>query len=781
MPKLLATTLLSVSLAAGMFAAEGEPTAVNASVSSDQARELLIEGVKQYRTGRISEAAAAFREALKLNPENKQVYDFYLAAGDALLLRMSEYGQLDDVLKDVLVRARSYQQELRSSPAYIAILVGKLSGSDEERVVAATELAAIGPVAVPQLIAVLADNRQDDLRIAVRMTLGRMGYRAVLPLIAALSSSDERLVASIVTTLADIGDARALPYLLQLRDTATGELVKRLAGTAATTIAQRSGTDTSIDATQYFFQDALRYFRSDELVRDEMLANGGLVWSWNDHASEATQRLTSVRVPSYAWATHMADAVLHAGLVAHPNFPAFQPLLAAVYAAQDVDARQRASLATNADGNADATAAGIAALDLMPLRVRTLGGEAILRALQLAIACERPDVAVYLMRQLETGGLVAINSVLPVSNLGEKADDQNQEKAGSALVAALDSSDKLVRYQAAITLARLNPTVPFFNSDKVVPALTDAIGEWGMRSILVIDQDFRQRNVARELLQSKGYRTYTVTDGFDALRRLEEAPVKDAIIIAGDLVPNLRDSRGALIDAAEQKASTLVEQLRQDRRTENAPIIISLPDEPQLAARIKAAFDGKVAGFLRKPFNAQEIDDLLQASFKERPVANPTREAIEEVSVHAAQALAAIDVRNPLFDLGSAAETLVKSLPARSDAVRLPALQALGNAASGPQAEAIRALTPRVLDVYAADDAKLTPDLRAAFIYAIGQMDPASDAAFAALTAALASAQPTVRAAAAQALGHAANLSPAQRLRLQDALRAAVPTSSTTP
>ena len=42
-----------------------------------------------------------------------------------------------------------------------------------------------------------------------------------------------------------------------------------------------------------------------------------------------------------------------------------------------------------------------------------------------------------------------------------------------------------------------------------------------------------QRNSAKEQLQKAGYMVSTAVDGFEAMQRLEETPVKDAIIISG--------------------------------------------------------------------------------------------------------------------------------------------------------------------------------------------------------------------------------------------------------
>jgi hypothetical protein len=72
----------------------------------------------------------------------------------------------------------------------------------------------------------------------------------------------------------------------------------------------------------------------------------------------------------------------------------------------------------------------------------------------------------------------------------------------------------------------------------------------------------------------------------------------------------------------------------------------------------------------------------------------------------------------------------------------------------------------KVTDVYGTQDATLTPAVRAALLYAIGQLNPNSDAAIEILLKALqfedadAAAQLAVRSAAAEAVGHSTTITP---------------------
>ncbi len=590
-----------------------------------------------------------------------------------------------------------------------------------------------------------------------------------MTLTEALNAKDARQVASVAAVLADIADPRPLPKLKQLLDSKDADdTAKRVVANAVAAIAARNGIADVATADKLYFLEALRYFRGGDLVRDEMVSNESLMWRWDESKESASQKLTYVRVPRYAWNELMAEGLLFAGIENYTAFTAYQPLLAATLAAQDVEASRRVRIAKerttpieNADESLDAISERVTALAEMNLRVKMFGAEHLMRAVQESIVSERYDVATYLMRLLQDRSLAHPEATLPIGAL-------TADKAGTPLVAALDHTDKMVRYQAAITLAHLDPTLKFFNAEKVIPTLADAVGEWGNRVVLVVDQDYRQRNVAREQLQSKGYRVYAVQDGFEAMQRLEESPIKDAIVIAGDLIPTVRDSHGGIIDVDEQKADTLVAKLAKDWRSEHTPVFISLPDNPELAAKIQKAFDGKgnVKGFIQKPFNSVDMAGQIDAAVKASELPNANREDAEDISLRAAIALQQPDPTRTQYDLSKAATALATTLEARSDIIRIEALKALGHAAAGGAgSESVKGMIGKVTDVYGTQDAQLKPNLRAAWLYAIGMLNPSTDPAVAILAKALkfedadAASQLSVRTAAAEAVGHAGTIS----------------------
>lgn len=753
---LAAILLLCLGLAGGAAHAVDLDPNVQAT-KADQVRELFSEGVKLYRIGRYDEAALRLKDALLLQPEDQLVYEFYLAMGDVLLMDMREKAELEEVMDEILRVANVYRERLRNDPRYIELLIGKLAASEKERLAATTELVAVGPIAVPYLVDRLADSRQDDYRVWSRMVLSRMGYRAVVPLTEALNSADERQVHSVATILADIGDPRALPKLQQLAtDETSTETTMRVCRNAIAAIAARSDLVAIDEAPMLYFQEALRYFRDGDQVRDELIANESLMWRWQEDAVGSADRkpLQWVKVPRYAWNELMAEELLFDLQHHYPAFGASHALLAATLAAQDVEARLRLRLAEqrtdppgHPDEAIDALQERVDALAEMRDRV-ALAGPHLFRALQQSIVSERYDTAIYLMRLLRDNWIADPEDLLPSKEEGLMAD-----KLGTVLIAALEHPEKRIRYNAAITLAHLDPKVPVFNGEKVVPLLAEAVGEWGMHAVLVVEPDYRHRNAARAALMQQGILAFTANDGFQARQRINETPVKDAIVIAGDLTPALRDEHGVVIDVPEQTAMGLVEVFKQDPRTEQTPVFISLPENKELAVKIQNAFDGKVDGFVQRPYNGVEMKGKIELALGDAQLPDLNREERERISLEACKALESVDPVRTQFPIADAADALAATAENRADEIRVHALRALGQTGASHKADHIVAVYQNQADVLVGK-----PEVRAAFIYCIGLLDPATEAATRILLDACQAEDDLVRTTAHEAAGHGAGI-----------------------
>ena len=746
MRKPLLNVLCTLALGAGLAHAE------DVGVVPDQVRELLSEGVKEYNVGRYDAAALRLKDALQLDPENRLVYEFYLAAGDRKLLTMSERAELEAVLKYIIRRANIYKKELRYTRDYQLLLIDKLTKTEEERLVATRELVAIGPRAIPALLGLMDSEQEGDGRVYARAAITHMRHRAVLPLIAALDSEDERVVLGAIVSLSDIGDARALARLQQLLlEESSSTTVKRVADNAVKVIASHIGTEQPEPASVLYFGEALRYFRDGGEVRDEMIANESLIWNWNKEEKALQYEI----VPGYAWNELMAEQLLFKASSYYPEYAAYMPLMAASLAGQVVENELRVKLskertipAQSPDETTEALEQRQKALEEMSDRVVMFGSEHLCRAVQQSIVSERYDVANAIMRILQDEWLTRAKDILPGSG-----DGLDGGKAGTVLVAALDHPERTVAYQAAITLAHLDPDLQFFGADKVIPLLSQAVGEWGMKVVLLVEPDYRHRNAGRRALLEKGFLVATAKDGFEAMQRLQETPVKDAIIIAGDMIPTLKNEHGAIIKVAEQRPDTLIEKIKATPRLADMPIFLSLPEEDGLAVEIQNAFDGKVTEFVKRPYNGVEMGGKIDTATADAEMPSLNRFLREDVSLRAASALAQVDHEHSFFDLQSdmILGSLIETLNNRSDVIRIEALKAIGHSGASKHIS-------QITDVYQNIDGEMSVPLRVAFLYAIGLLDPSTEVAQEILAKALKHDDREVRRAAASAVGRAVRM-----------------------
>ncbi|MFW5829307.1 MAG: HEAT repeat domain-containing protein [Planctomycetota bacterium] len=756
--------LASAALAALMVAGQVHAADAGAGFAKeDQIREILSEAVQQYRSGRFEEAAAQFRAAIELDPDNRLIYDFYLRVGPQGLLQMQQREELADIIDRVLGRARIYQEDLRQDPSFHERLVKKLTGTEEERLVATHELVAAGPRAIPTLLKQLTIGRQDERRVWVRIVLTRMGHRAVRPLIAALEAEDPEVQQTVAALLADIGDTRALPALMRINDTAETSTVKRVAANAVAAIARGLDLGRVDETPVLYFSEALRYFRDGADVREEMAVNEALLWDWDADAGT----VSSVQAPRYAWNELIAEDMLYKAARMYPDQAGYLSLLTAVQSAQLVEARQRLLLAQERTMPAEepsmrveAIRARVEALETGKGRTSMAGAENLCRAVKQALAAERYQVAAGLMELLRDPYLTRPKDLLPTP-----AEGLSPGRPGSVLVAALDHGDRTVRYQAAITLAHLDPGFAFSGSDKVMPLLAEAVGEWGMQVVLVLEPDYRYRNAAVRELQDQGYLVVAARDGFEAISRLNESPVKDAIIVAGDLGPTTTGESRALA-VAEHSAPSLVAKIRSEQRWSDIPVFISLPESDQAAHAVQSSFTD-VAGFMNKPFDGERMQDVIEEGTGEGMVTSDyNRDRREAVSHEAATALSSINPATTAYDithegmLGALAETLTQ----RADPIRIAALHALGQFGATQYAQ-------RIAEVYLDQQQSLDAPVRIAFIDALGLLGVESELFTRIMGQALDHDNAEVRSAAAFAIGRASGLTTEARFDFQRQMR----------
>jgi len=390
----------------------------------------------------------------------------------------------------------------------------------------------------------------------------------------------------------------------------------------------------------------------------------------------------------------MADARAMIALVSFAEIAAFENL---ADEAQQVESIQGA-------GKALEGARGLAA---------SVGAGDLLRAMQLGM-------------ELGANGAVAhIAAALPGVWDGRKLD------AGNALVEGLGNDDKVVRYASAMALAAIDPADGFPKSKEVGAVLGAAASETAVKQVLVIDTDSKNAmNVQRQLNKS-GFHAVAATTGTGGLMMAKGANAFDAVVIRNRL--------------ADITSFQVIDELARDFRTQNIKVVI-------MATGGK---DGAGADFAKREIagyapagedlvgTAKAVSAALEGAGGDGPAGRANAQSIAASNAIAGAGSAALG-------LGGAEAGLLQACGKGSaDEVRLAALGALANVASGKAQGTLSAIVGRTENSGA---------IRAAACTALGRSvrgaAPARET-FAALMGAMGDADMSVRTAAGGALGSA--------------------------
>jgi len=313
------------------------------------------------------------------------------------------------------------------------------------------------------------------------------------------------------------------------------------------------------------------------------------------------------------------------------------------------------------------------------------------------------------------------------------------EAFGASMAAALTYEDKRVRYAASEALLRLAPNRKFANSAKVVENLSAAVQESGSRVIFVAAKDVQVRNRMLGLLRQMNHLPVGVASAKEALIRARSSPADDAIIVHTEL------NVGG--DASDFTPAQFVEQIGVDYRTAGTPILLAAPKrsmetyEKSLAEKTKGVIADDIDGVVLK-----EKLDAIFAGATEGGKRDPKSKATA-IAKQAAEAIAAADTRTSVFELKAAIPALMSAVESQPDAVRIPALRALGTLRA-------RESVDKVVAIF--DNAQNGMEVRVAAAYSLGESlkgTAAPSKIFESLAAGLKEGNPDLFRACSEALG----------------------------
>ena len=448
------------------------------------AGDRFAEGAALYFRGKHDEALKVFQEILASNPSNEDALAYYHAAGkEVFTLMLVSGGEFETTAKRYLELATIARAEKADDADAINALVEKaMTGNYIDARDALYALSANhGEYGAAPFVAVLGDEENQERRVQAITCLNHMAGDAVLPLIAALDSGNDRIVRNATACLATIGDARAIPAVKRVAETTANEVNRNTANEALAKLGAGAGAG---DSATLYLAAATRYFRNDRAVMQPYDTKDA-VWAWDG------EKVAAIKVPAVIRHLRLAQQCCKAAIATD----AAQSALLAAYAAE------KASLAATKDMGAEGEAPEAdAGLDVWLAKGGPGGCSA---ALGYALENDAPMAAVELLRALESMGANT-----------------------PAMTAALGSGYKAVRYAAAFALSMAGDS-----GAAVVGALGEALGEDALRTVLVADDQSESRNATATALRAAGYTVVTADSGALGFSRARTVPPKDVVIV----------------------------------------------------------------------------------------------------------------------------------------------------------------------------------------------------------------------------------------------------------
>ena len=530
---------------------------------------------------------------------------------------------LEDIAAEVARRVEAGRLDLARDGERIDDAIQMLVGTQRQKLLASGRLRAAGEYAVPALLTVITDGRDDRMKLASQNMLETIGLQAVAPLSLALPSLHPDSQVIVCDILGGIGYPHAAPALKEVAtDPATPEVVARAAERA---YAKIEGSNETLD--MLFASLAEQYFNvAGALVPFPGEATNN-VWSYDEFVG-----LKPTPVPTEIFPEVMAMRTAARALEENPT----NRKAIAVYVASNL--KRENDLPDGLDdlvyGESDYT----------PEFYATVFGTEICL-----------DV---LARAIDRGDTILVRDA--IAALSETTGGSNLFAGGTLrqpLLEALAYPDRRVQYDAALALARALPASGFEGDFRVVPTLASAVQAANQSFVIVVsDDDENRRQVTKDLEEL----AFTIA-GAEA----HAASVGNAVAETSGI--DLAVVRMRTRESAEQT----VNNLRSMPKMSAAPILIlaSLADQPQLKFLFRDDPFVKVArpGLALQELEAN-IDELLMKAMGGRMT-----EA--ESQAYAFEALSALEdvaiACSPAYRIADAEGALLEALELREGRARL--------------------------------------------------------------------------------------------------------------
>ncbi|MEM0913379.1 MAG: HEAT repeat domain-containing protein [Planctomycetota bacterium] len=411
-----------------------------------------------------------------------------------------------DIATNVADKVQQARVAVARDPGRINADIAALATNRRAYDNAVQRLAAAGQYAAPALLNTLLDEDQAALHPFVLSALESIGRPVAYPLAVALEDLPPATMEQVAQVLATIGYPDTAPYIKATLETKPLDArAKAVLETALNRLADRARISADTSASAMFL--ALAEAQYDSTAQGQpgydTAENVGLLWRYG-----ADIGLVSVAVPEEIYPDTLAMDSSKAALgLDSTSTPALELYLAA-------NLRRENRLP---DGMADPSYPADA--EPPAYYARLAGPAPVMAVLERAMADRDPALALDAISVLgEVAGTDALVS-----------GDTNSD----ALLIALGSPDRRVRFAAAMTLGQARPDSPFDGSFRVVPTLGEAVRQGDALYAVALAGTQDRVNTLIDELESLGYTTIGAPTVSDLSAEADAIPGVDLIAVAG--------------------------------------------------------------------------------------------------------------------------------------------------------------------------------------------------------------------------------------------------------
>ncbi|MGE0608151.1 MAG: response regulator [Pirellulales bacterium] len=536
--------------------------------------------------------------------------------GLAVFLKMSSAEELQPDAGEFAESVRAAVRDYAHDPQTIQNWIKQLSSPDPEvRSQAIVDLRGSGTDGLAALIRVLADAGRQAEHKAVGEAILAQGEDVAAPvLISTLDSSDTRLKAQAIGLLSRLNSQQASPFLLAPAVWPQSDLPVRTAAEDA--LERLLGSVPPLDeAATLLYNRARSHYELTRPLHPD-LNDLVEVWSWDDaKKTPVSRRILSADASLVLAARLSRDLDL---LLPHSR------AATRLYLGSQLEAESFQNGLDRPLPRGAGTAFAVAALR---------GPAAIYDLLQDAVATNRPRTAALALEVL--------------AEIGSSELLHQEGSRLSAVVRALHSPDRRLRFAALAAIMRYQPTQPFAGSSEVLDSLVYFVGAAGSPRALVADTSFVEAQNMAGLLRELGF-------------EVDIATTSDELLKVASVMPH----EMAVVDIALPRwpIDQVLQRLRRDGHSGAMPVGLIAPLDADDRPEILARRDPLVQVWVRPvdPFGMQVQADRLLALIGRNRVTDAERAA------HASQSLVWLGElaaqQDSLYELRRGEEAAIRSL-----------------------------------------------------------------------------------------------------------------------